>query len=309
MATVTLADLLVLNDKNSVDNGASDVVNMSNFLKILPAIPSSLGATHQWLKETAAPVVGFRDVDVGLAPTTGGQTLVTAVLKILGGPVVADVALAKAFKNGAEGLMARETRRYLEAALFAYEKQLFYGTGTGGSAAGFLGFANSLNALANANVVNAGGTTAATASSVYLVRVGGSGISAVAGGALEIGAAYEGTRADPDDINKLIPIFGANVSAYVGLQNADAYSVVRIANVTDDAGHGVTDDLIAEAYAKFPADRPPTHIVMNRRSLKQLKQSRTATNPTGAPAPRPTESDGTPIIVVESLLNTEALLV
>lgn len=305
---ITLADLLELNDKNSVDNGASDEINLANFLRELPAIPSSLGATHQWLKNTGAPVVGFRAVNVGLVPTSGSQELVTAVLNILGGPVVADVALAKAFKNGAAGLMTRETRRYLEAALFAYEKQIFNGT-VGGSASGFLGLANAMPYKDSDNVVDATGSTAGTGSSVYLVRVGESGLQAVAGGPLDAGAMYETAITDPADITKLIPAYGVNVSAYVGMQNADAYSAVRICNLTEDSGKGLTDDLIAEAYALFPADRPPTHIVMNRRSLKQLKQSRTATNPTGAPAPRPVDSDGTPIVVVETITNTETLLV
>jgi len=46
---------------------------------------------------------------------------------------------------------------------------------------------------------------------------------------------------------------------------------------------------------------------MNRRSLKQLQVSRTATNATGAPAPFPQESFGVPIIVTDAILSTEAL--
>jgi hypothetical protein len=46
---------------------------------------------------------------------------------------------------------------------------------------------------------------------------------------------------------------------------------------------------------------------MNRRSLRQLQQSRTATNSTGAPAPFPTEAFGVPIVVTDALLSTEAL--
>jgi len=41
--------------------------------------------------------------------------------------------------------------------------------------------------------------------------------------------------------------------------------------------------------------------------LKQLRDSRTATNVTGAPAPRPTEVEGIPIIVTDAIVNTEAV--
>jgi hypothetical protein len=46
---------------------------------------------------------------------------------------------------------------------------------------------------------------------------------------------------------------------------------------------------------------------MNRRSLSQLRKSRTATNATGTPAPIPREVEGIPIIVTEALSSTEAI--
>ncbi len=60
--------------------------------------------------------------------------------------------------------------------------------------------------------------------------------------------------------------------------------------------------------ALFPAGKAPSYIVMNRTSLKQLQQSRTATNATGAPAPFPSEAFGVPIIVTDSIVSTEAIV-
>jgi hypothetical protein len=48
-------------------------------------------------------------------------------------------------------------------------------------------------------------------------------------------------------------------------------------------------------------------MFMTRRSRGQLRNSRTATNATGAPAPMPTEVGGVPIEVTDSLSNVEAL--
>jgi len=52
MALVTLADILVLNDKNAEQNGASDVLTVPELLKYMPAAPSSNGTKHSWVKTT-----------------------------------------------------------------------------------------------------------------------------------------------------------------------------------------------------------------------------------------------------------------
>jgi hypothetical protein len=46
-------------------------------------------------------------------------------------------------------------------------------------------------------------------------------------------------------------------------------------------------------------------IAMNRVALKELQQSRTATNPTGAPAPFPAEAFGVPIVTTDALGSAE----
>ena len=85
-------------------------------------------------------------------------------------------------------------------------------------------------------------------------------------------------------------------------------SVVRIANVTGDAGKGATDALISKALALFPASRQPNVILMGRRSRNQLQASRTATNPTGAPAPLPEDSFGIGIITTDGIGSVESLI-
>jgi hypothetical protein len=47
---------------------------------------------------------------------------------------------------------------------------------------------------------------------------------------------------------------------------------------------------------------------MSYRSLRQLRDSRTATNAVGAPAPTPTDVDGIPIYPTLGITDTEALL-
>ena len=104
------------------------------------------------------------------------------------------------------------------------------------------------------------------------------------------------------------PAYYVPVSAWLGLQVGSALSISRIANVTEDSGKTLSDDLIADAIAKFPAGRGPSFVVTGRRSWKQLQNSRTATNPTGAPAPLPESVFGLPLIVSDALVETEALV-
>ena len=194
--------------------------------------------------------------------------------------------------------------------MFAYESQLLNGT-VGGDAAGFSGFADVLDDSDDSMVVNAGGTTANTASSLYAVRFGEDDVVGVLGndGVFGLGESSVIQRVvNPGTDNKSFPAYLTPGTGYCGLQVGGAYSFGRICNLTADSGKGLTDDLVAELLAEFPASKMPTHLVTNQRSREQLRKSRTATNATGAPAPTPTEVFGIPLVVTDALGNTEALL-
>jgi hypothetical protein len=86
------------------------------------------------------------------------------------------------------------------------------------------------------------------------------------------------------------------------------YSIGRICNLNaSDSGAQLDDDKISDLLSAFPSGMAPDFLVMNRDRLKELQQSRTATNPTGAPSPFPSSAFGVPIIVTEALVNTEAV--
>jgi hypothetical protein len=114
----------------------------------------------------------------------------------------------------------------------------------------------------------------------------------------------------PDPVNAPTAKLTAYVQellAYPGFQVASIYSVVRIKKVTTDSGKGLTDALIFAALAKFPVGVRPDIITCTRRSLEQLRASRTATNATGAPAPTPTDVAGFPIYPTDAISNIETL--
>lgn len=305
---LTSANVVVFN-KVDMDLTLSDVLDDAPLVRVLAArtTPSN---TFVYTKKTANPSVGFRDINDGVENTKGTYVQVTNTLKFLDASFAVDKAAALVDSRGVDHLMGVEAISHLSQALAEIEEQIFYGTTTGGLAAGFEGLANqsNLNQLADAQVVNAGGTTADTGSSVWLIRTGEEDLQMIWGqqGVINIGERMTVERAGSSQGR--FYAFAHEIHGWCGLKIGTTYSAVRIANLTADSGKGLTDLLISQALEKFPASRGPSYIAMNRRSHGQLQRSRTATNPTGAPAPFPTEAFGVPIIVTDRILSTEALL-
>lgn len=302
------------------DIEVSDVLRASPFIAALPMFPSSNGTVHKYTKETQAPVVGFRSANGGRDLDSSVETEVSIDLKILDWSWDVDQAVAKAYRRGGpKALMVKEGMRHLKAALFAFERQVINGiigasdsAAASGLAAGFSGFrdAATVNALADAMVVTAGAGTADVNSSVWAVNLGEAGVCGIYKG--------EGDPFDMEDMvtiqkivnpgtdNKTYSAWYQPANTWLGLQVGSAFDIGRIANLTTAAP--LTDDLIADLLSRFPVDRYPTHLIMGRRSRKQLQDSRTATTTTGQPAPFPTESFGVPIITTDAITATEELI-
>lgn len=303
---LTTSDVAHFN-KTDMDILVSDVLDDAPFLSVLAA-RTVLGNTFKYTKITGNAAAGFRDVNDGVENTKSTYTSITLDLKVLDASFGVDVAAAQSDERGLEHLMAIEGLAHLRQAMAEVEQQIFYGTGN--DAKGFVGFAgqSNLNNIADAQVVNATGTTASTGSSVYLVRTGDADCQVLWGqsGMIEIGERQIVERAG--SVAGRFPAYYHPIVGWCGLKIGSVHSVVRIANLTEDSGKGLTDALLSRAMQIFPASRGPNYVVMNRRSLGQLQRSRTATNPTGAPAPFPQEAFGVPIVVTDQINSTETLL-
>lgn len=301
-------------------NGADPVVGLiEEASRAVPEVRLGAARTIRGLNyrtkvRTAVPTVGFRRPNEGtaVAASTFEQRLVECYL--MNPPFEVDKAVADAHEDGAAAYLAIEALGILEGAFQALGRTFFYGTHeTLGDAKGFPGL---LQCHDDTNfVVNAGGTTADTGSSVWLVRWGVQDVQWVLGegGRMEVTDPVEVRLTDASGN----PYTGYHQEFYLrpGLQVGSIHSVCRIKKLTADAGKGLTDALIYEALSKFPAGRGPNAIYMSRRSLYQLRASRTATNATGAPAPIPVDVEGAadggaeriPIFVTDSIVNTEPL--
>lgn len=301
----TATQLLRLADANIAEAFASDLLNEAPLIASMAAAVAnaSQGTQHKYLKHISAPSVGFRAFNDGLDYTASDQQLVTVDLKTMSANARMDQALAKAHPMGAEYAMDIESMAAIKQAFFETEKQLIYGTNN--QAAGFTGIsqAATIDALADEMVTNATGATALT--SVYLLRYGVEDVELILGndGNIEVGETIEQLIEGAN--GKLMPAYVRIQEALVTIKVGAKYSMARIANIGTATGKTLTDALIYDALATFPANKLPSVIAMNRRSLGQLRKSRTATNPTGAPAPIPTEVEGIPIVVTDAIRNDE----
>lgn len=297
-----IADALDLHEAE-----VTDLLRDAPFFMRLPVVPSSNGDTHKYTKETGAPVVGFRAENTGRDFDHSVDTLVSIALTILDFSWAVDKAVADRWRRGgASALIAREGRRHLRSAFFTAEEQYINGT-VGGTADGFAGFADvgTLDDSDDSQVVNAGGSS--DCSSVYLVRMGEDDVAGVMieDNPIELGDTIVQNMTDGSGKN--FPGYYTPGCSWVGIQVGAQRSIARIANI-DNGANTLDDDLIYQAIELFPSGRQPNAIVMNRRSLRQLRNSRTATNATGAPAPLPTEVEGIPIIKTDAIGNAETAL-
>jgi len=307
----TLAGLVQFNDRNLADLEISDLLDDAPLMQVLAAVPASNGTQHKYLKQTTASSASFRAALDGVTKTASADTLVTDTLKILDGSFDTDVALADAYKGGRDAWLQMELVRTMRQVFAEAEAQVIYGTGN--DANGFAGLVDDgqLDALSDTMVTTASGSNASTQTSCFLIRSGVNDCAFVLGNDGNIVVEDEPTIIQKDGSSTgTFPALYVPVTGYSGFQIGGAYSAARIANIecnTLTSTSAFTDDHIYAALSLFPASRQPNMIVMNRNALRLLRQSRTSVNATGAPAPRPTEVEGIPIIVTDQISSTESV--
>ena len=309
----TLNGLIQINDLNLADINVTDLLQDAPVLQRMVAVPASQGGTlHKYIKQVVAAGASFRAVNTGVANAAPQQEDVEVVCKYLDGSFQRDIAIADGYRGGRAAYMQKETAKALLALFAGLEKQILQGTGSGISGTGFNGLADNsfVSNLHQSMVVNAGGNGGR---SVWLVRSTEDDVAIVAGNDGQLKFDF-----DPESVQFLVTdtstgagynALSAALGGWFAVQYGSRYSLGRIANIDGTSEHALTDKLIAEALSKFPAGRQPNVIVMDRTSWYELQSSRTATNPTGAPAPFPTDAFGIPIVVSEHVKTDESALV
>jgi hypothetical protein len=267
------------------------------------------GLHYKTLIRTTLPSVSFRDANQGTAYT--GATYENRLVEtfIMNPRWYADKAVADKAEDGWQAVMTDEAFAHVQAALQQVGRQFYYGRNTtfagSGAAKGFPGLIDAYDATNM--IVDAGGTTDNTASSVWAVCFGPQKVQWVFGANGQFQPSEISERDVADSASNKFTAYHQELIAYPGLQVSSTRFVSRIKKLTADSGKGLTDARLSALLETFPVGVRPDVLFMTKRSRRQLRDSRTATTATGSEVPQPMEYDGIPIVVTESLTNTETL--
>lgn len=315
MASATLLDIAKLNNNDKLVGLIEENLTSAPELARFP-MRTIKGTTYTTSVRTGFPSVGFRAANAGHTPGKSTFDKRQVQCFIFGGVIQVDKAVATAHEDGASAYEMIEASGVAKNAMIKLGSQIWYGVSS--DSQGFPGI-KSLVAAASTISVDATGSTALTASSVYAVKFGIQDVSLVAGqnGQMLLSDFVDQQVADPNTSGAYIPSRVADLTAWTGLQVGNSNCVGRIYNLTAQTGKGLTDLLLADLISKFPVGYVPDALFMSRRSRKQLQQSRTVVlngggsgKPTGGAAnvaPTPTEYEGIPIIATDSILDTDAI--
>lgn len=311
---ITLLDIARL-------NGATDVVGLIEenltFAPEWERIPARTikGTSYPIVLRSGYPGVSFRTANDGVAAGSSTYERKLAECFIIDAQLRVDKAVADADERGASRVLALEASGATRQAMIEVGSQVFYGTSV--DSKGFPGLTEIHTALGTSLVKDAGGTTATTGSSVWGVKLGDEGIQFVVGngGSIQMGE-WITQQVSGATASTYYTAYTNGLTAWIGLQVGSKYSLGRLKDATADSGKGVTDALLAELLSKYPVGYKPDVWFMSRRSAFQLQSSRSATvsainakSSSGQEvfAPMPTESQGIPIVVTDSLTDTETL--
>jgi len=300
---ITLLDITKQNE--SIGDLIEDDLVAAPEVAILPA-RTIAGYMYKTLHRSALPVVGFRDLNEGVAAVQSTWLNRIHETRTVDASSEVDTQVAAQSEDGVDVVLAREASGMLEAAYRGLGSQFYYGTATtvetsiaGQPLKGFQG----LNQLVGSTIVVDKLGTGSARSSVWAVKFGEKGVQWVMG---------NGGMISTDD-PRIVRVTDSNSNPYdawrtpitfnIGLQVCNTNVLGRIKNIT--AAATLDDDDIFNLLSLFPAAIMPDALFMTRRSLEQLRASRTATNPSGSPAGNPDNVAGIPIIVTDSILDTE----
>jgi hypothetical protein len=272
------------------------------------------GTSYKTLVRTGYPVSQFRHANEGVPRSKSTFEQRLAECFIIDNAIAADKAVADAWEpGGAAAWQMIEAAGVMEAVLRMIGRQTYYGNSSDAAAAGlgdqkgFPGFIDCYDA--DDYEVDATGTTGKT--SVWAVKLGLKDVHYIGGGNNPLTLAMPEWRLQTVNIetNKQMTAYVNSLMGWIGMQVGSRHSLVRIKNISAENGKGMTDTLGAEAIEKFPSGVVPDLFIMNRRSRRQLRTSRQTIAGVGGTLPNsvptPTDIDGIPILVTDSLSNAE----
>jgi hypothetical protein len=302
MSNLTLLDLAARTGSDALVGLIEDVTTSAPEFRQVLARPMP-GTSYKLTRRTALPSPAFRDANPGsVAASKSTYVQDLKQMYFLDCPLEVDEMIVKGDTREIGDILADEASGALEAAFNVLGSQFYYGTAA--DAKGFVGLESQL-AL---DSVFAGGTSNTT--SAYLVDISLQGVHFVVGN--------DGEIAMPEWMKQKVAAgnmaFISNLSSFIGLNVGHSNAVFRVRGV-NTGSNKLTDAKGAELLSKVPgrvSSKGTLRWFMNRSAAYSLQLSRSAVGQVnagsgGVPAfaPFPTELQGIPIVVTDSLLDTE----
>lgn len=307
---LTLLDLAARSGSDTVAGLIEDVITVAPEFGIIPARPKA-GTTYKVTRRTGLPTAAFRDANEGLAASKSTYVQEVRSMYFLDCQLEVDEAIVKGDDRSIGDVLTDEAAGALEAALIAIGSQVWYGTSA--DAKGFVGVRSAITM--GTDNVTCGGTTNTT--SAYLVWLDDRGVHLKVGndGAIDMPAwmTQQVIKSGSGSTAKKCIAHVSNISSYLGLSIGSAYSCFAATGIGATLGtNGFTDAKGAALLAKVPLNRRAgLRWFMNRTAAAQLQYSRSAVGQIDAGAvgrsyaPMPTECQGFPITITDSIVDTE----
>lgn len=259
------------------------------------------GTTFPQRVRSKLPKVGFRHANEGAVRGKGEYINRVFNCHIFNPRWEADKAVADSSQDGAQAVIADEAAGILESAWQHLGQQFYYGLGHDDK-----GCAGLIAIYDNSRFeMDVSGGTANQRSSVWGLRLNRSQVQWLIGNNGNLGVGPLRLESVLDDNGQPFTAYVQEMLSHIGLKVSDIRSIGRISKLTKDSGKGLTDNVVAEFVNKFPTGQGPTHLFMNKTQREELRKSR-ITDLLISP-PIPTESQGIPIVVTDSIVDGHAL--
>lgn len=331
MAQLNLLDIAKRNGSDREVGLIEDVATFAPEVAVLPARPIN-GVSFKSTLRTNLPTAAFRATGSGatLVKSTYQQKL--AECFFLDVPLQVDESIPDTEDRSVGDVLADETRGALSAAGITIGSQLYYGTAA--DAGGFQGLVSFVGSSSDLTVTAAG--TGAVTTSAWLVYLDTKGVHFVVGRTAAGRGAGDPNQPSgepaviappfrmPDwskqqvavgTAGKVAMAFVTNISGWIGLAYGSNSSAFRVRNVSLQS----SANYMTDAQGALLLSKVPLHIrnsgklrwFMNRTAAYSLQASRapaTVVGQVGAAGiypPLPTECQGVPITVTDSITTTE----
>lgn len=309
MALMTSTDVLKINNSEELVGMIEDVVKDIPEINFFAASPVQKNS-YKTLALTALPSTAFRATGSYREFQTATLTNKTVECKYLDASWILEKAVAQQSDWGEDFAKALTQRAHLKSEFFTLAKQIWQGTDS--DANGFTGLDAIIDAVVDGGkkemVVTANTGSITDASTVYAVRTGIDSCQLAWGsnGQFNESDVREQLLTTKDSSKTSGAWFYAqDLGGWVGLQVTSKYAAGKITGLSaTNTKQGLNDDLLYELIERFPVGMKPDGLFMSRRSFSQLRQSRTAYNAIGAPAPYVQEFEGIPIYVTDAIPDT-----